>query len=78
MTSTSSSPYVAETSVVQATRTQSGYSAQQSFAPGAEGTDSGSFSLSKGGLIAIIVVIAVVVIFGGKQSRDPYIQKRKI
>ncbi|KAF9729585.1 hypothetical protein PMIN01_12449 [Paraphaeosphaeria minitans] len=35
---------------------------------GAAGTQQGGFSLSKGGLAAIIVVISLVVILGGKNS----------
>lgn len=38
-------------------------------AAGASGTDTSSFNLSKGGLIAIIVVVSVVCIFG---SMSPY------
>lgn len=33
---------------------------------GARGPDDGSFSLSKGGLIAIIVVVVIVVVVGSK------------
>lgn len=38
---------------------------------GAEGNDTGSFgTLSKGGLIAIVVVVSCVVIFGSKSNSE--------
>ena len=58
------------TSIIQTTRTETGtYPSASSghlidSAGGAAGTDSGSFSLSKGGLIAIIVVVVAVAVFG--------------
>jgi hypothetical protein len=36
---------------------------------GAEGPDSGAISLSKGGIAAIIAVVVVVALLGGKRSR---------
>lgn len=45
----------------------SGSSAADSAA-GAEGPDSGSFKLSKGGMIAIIIVVVVVAVGGSKSS----------
>ena len=73
-TSTSASTSPSPTSVIQATRHESGYGTIASAAPsnavntvgGASGTDSSSFHLSNGGLIAIIVVVAVVAVFGSK------------
>ena len=64
------------TSVLQATHVQPNHAASASSggyseydgsdADGASGTDSGSFSLSNGGLIAIIVVVVVVAVFGSE------------
>ena len=62
---------------VQATSTRASatYAASASGSPngidvngGAAGTDNSSFSLSTGGLIAVVVVISVVVILGGKMT----------
>ena len=39
---------------------------------GAAGAQKGGFSLSKGGLAAIIVVISLVVIVGSKSLEDPF------
>lgn len=74
VTSTSKPSPTTSTSVIQATRHETGYSGAASAAPsnavdvagGASGTDSSSFSLSKGGLIAIVVVVVVVALFGSK------------
>jgi len=44
---------------------------------GASGSDNESFSLSKGGMIAIIVVVAVVVIFGIVSSILFYLAKKR-
>jgi hypothetical protein len=45
-----------------------GSSGDTSNAAGASGADNGSFGqISKGGLIAIVVVVALVVIFGSEQ-----------
>ena len=51
---------------------RAGYSAQSSVpnsgGNGAKGTDTSSYSLSTGGLIAVIVVVVAVAIFGSKQK----------
>lgn len=70
------SPTTFSTSTVQATSSQAGYGYAASGSPnsdngidvegGASGPDTGSFSLSTGGLIAVIVVVVAVAIFGGK------------
>ncbi len=58
------------TSIIQATRNEPGSPTYASAAPtidtqgGASGTDSSSFSLSQGGLIAIIVIVVLVAVFG--------------
>ena len=53
------------TSVIQATRVETGYaSATPSVAYDGGTSKSGSFSMSQGGLIAIIVVVVCVAIFG--------------
>ena len=71
-TSASLSSTRAQTEVVQATHHQSAQPAAASAGggsyydgqDGSAGTDTGSFSLSKGGLIAIIVVVVAVAVFG--------------
>ena len=85
----SPSSSLSSTSVVQATRTENGYPTTGSAAPadysssppgggldvegGASGSDSGSLNLSQGGMIAIIVVVVVVAIFGSKQSNPRHL-----
>ena len=63
----------AATSVVQATRTEPGFtsapSASGAYSDGSGGSDSSSFGLSTGGLIALVVVVVLVAVFGGKYSR---------
>lgn len=68
----------ATTSKVQASSSQAGYSHAASGSPngvdaaaGAAGTDNSSYSLSTGGLIAVVVVVAAVVIFGSEYMRWP-------
>ena len=39
---------------------------------GARGPDDGSFSLSKGGMIAVIVVVVIVVLVGSKSQGSPF------
>ena len=60
----------AATSVVQATRTEPGFtsapSASGAYSDGSGGSDSSSFGLSTGGLIALVVVVVLVAVFGGK------------
>lgn len=73
-TITSASPtqttLATSTSLYQATRTETDYPSYATpshlvdSAGGASGNDSGSFSLSKGGLIAIIVIVVGVAVFG--------------
>lgn len=66
----------AQTSVVQATHTETGFVASASgslgvdTAAGAAGSDTSSFNLSKGGLIAVVVIVVIVVVFGGEHATN--------
>lgn len=55
-------PLAAATTAVYASSPSSGVDS----AAGASGSDSGSWTLPKGALVAIIAVVVVVVLFGGK------------
>ena len=72
---------ITPTSVLQATHRETSYTsaAASSAAPynsgvdtegGASGSDASSFKLSQGGLIAIIVVVVVVAIFGSEYKTE--------
>jgi hypothetical protein len=67
---TSATPSPTSTSIIQATRIETDYPSAASAthlvdsAGGASGSDSSSFSLSQGGLIAIIIVVVAVAVFG--------------
>ena len=72
---TTSAPSI--TSIIQATRTESRYipTASSGTEPhgvdvegGASGSSSSGFSLSRGGMIAVIVIVVCVAVFGGKSS----------
>lgn len=75
-TTTSAPEQPAVTSVIQATRTESAYIPSESGSSnlnadgidveaGASGSSSSGFSLSQGGMIAVIVVVVCVAVFGG-------------
>ena len=82
-----SQPSTIHTSAVQVSSSRAGYGGYASSAPntvngidvegGAAGTNN-SFSLSTGGLIAIIAVVILVVIFGGKSTSAIAVEREQV
>lgn len=73
--SATTSAALAQTTATYAQASDYGYSEGSSgntvdTDAGASGSQSGGFTLSKGGLIAICIIVAVVALFGSKSDRS--------